>query len=354
MIPGALLLLCALAVGEKTELRFAPAEGTKVRRTITLDHALVVQEMATITASGAQSSQEKISLDTHQVLRTLDEYRKIGDARPLLLQRRFDEVGWTGKFELPQGKEEVKGVSPLGGTSVVYTWIPEEQDYGKYYDARESPEEVLLHLEEDLDLRALLPAAAVATGEGWSVPAAKLQDVFAPAGRLDLRFDAKRTRMNLLRTLRCGLAGNYGEFFGGESTGECKLKLASVGEEQGRKLATVELEIKLENKIDQRGLQQSQMSGAEIANGYQCKSAPVTWTFEGKGTLLWDLRANRAASFQLHGNQNLLIVTELVIGQQAPVTQRISFAGGLAFDWRFEDPSVVSPPADPPKPQGQK
>jgi hypothetical protein len=349
----ALLLLCALPGGDKVELRFAPAEGSKVRRTITLDHALVLQEMKSTTAAGEQTSQEQIAFSAHQVLRTLDQYRKSGDGRPLLLQRRFDEVGWTGSFEFPQGKEQIKAVSSLSGTSVVYTWVPEEQDYGKYYDARESPEEVLLRLGEDLDLRVLLPAGALAPGESWSVPAAKLADVFAPAGRLDLRFDAKRPRLNLLRTLRCGLAGNYGEFFGGESTGECKLKLASVGETQGRSLATVELEVKLENKIDQRGLQQAQLSGPELASGYQCKRAPATWNFEGQGTLVWDLGAQRAASFQLQGSQKVVIETELAIGKQPPFSQRMSLAGGLAFAWRIEDPATAAAPP-PATPQGQK
>lgn len=354
MIALALLCLCTHSPGDKVELHFAPAEGSKVRRTITLDHSLVVQEMQTITPSGPQSSQEQISLSAHQVLRTLDEYRKLGDGRPLLLQRRFDEVGWVGQFDLPAGKEEIKAISPLGGVSVVYTWVPEEQTYGRYYDAHEPPEEVLLHLEEDLDLRALLPASAVGVGEGWSVPAAKLLDVFAPAGRLDLRFEAKKTRQNLLRTLRCGLAGNYGEFFGGDSSGECKLQLRSVAQEQGRSLATVELQVEIENKIDQRGLQQSQMTGPENASGYVCKRAPVTWSFAGKGTLVWDLRAQRAASFQLQGNQKMLIETELAIAQQPSITQRISFSGGLSFDWRIEDPAAAPPASAPPKPQGQK
>jgi hypothetical protein len=341
------LLLAALLGGDKVELRFAPAEGSKVRRTITLDHTLVVQEMRV----GTQSSQEQIAFAAHQVLRTLDQFRKIGEGRPLSLQRRFDEAGWVGSFDFPQGKEEIKAVSPLAGTSVVYTWVPEESAYGKYYDARESPEEVLLRLGEDLDLRALLPGHAVAPGETWSVPAAQLETVFAPAGRLDLRFDAKRTRANLLRTLRCGMAGNYGEFFGGESKGECKLKLASVAEAKGRSLATLELEVELENKIEQRDLQQAQLTGAELVSGYQCKRAPVTWSFKGKGTLVWDLGAQRAASLDLQGSQKLAVEIELAIGKQPPVSQSMTLSGGLSFAWRIEDPALPVPPAPP---QGQK
>jgi hypothetical protein len=354
VIALALLCLSALPATDKVELRFAPAEGSKVRRTITLDHALVVQEIVALTASGSQASQNEIAFKAHQVLRTLDEYRKIGAGRPQLLQRRFDEVGWTGSFEFPGGKEDIKAQSPLAGTSVVYTWVPEEQAYGKYYDAKESPEEALLRLDEDLDLRALLPAGAVAPGESWSVPAAALQAVFAPAGRLDLRFDAKKTRQNLLRTLRCGLAGNYGEFFGGESKGEARLKLVSSTDAQAHPLASVELELEFENQVDQRELQQSQLTSNELLAGYKCNKAPVTWKFKGTGTLVWDLEKKRAASLKLQGQQTLVIETELAIGKQPPVGQRMTLSGGLAFDWRIDDPAAT--PAGPPAPprQGQK
>jgi len=235
----AALFLCALFGGDKVELRFAPAEGSRVRRTITIDQALAAQGAAPVS--------------TQHVLRTLDQYRKVGDGRPLLLQRRFEKIDW----------------SPLDGTSVVYTWIPEESAYGKYYDALESSELALRDLPEDLDLRALLPTGGVAPGEAWSVPVPKLKDVLAPLG------DPVP-----------GLAGN---------SGECKLTLASVSEQRGRSLATIELALKLESD---------------------------TRSFEGRGTLVWDLGARRAASFDLQGSQ----------------TQRSALAGTLAYSWKFEDP----------------
>ncbi len=331
------------------ELRFAPAPDSQVRRTITLDHTLVVQEMQTTTRGTTQSSQENVSLSAHELLRTLDRYRSVADGRPLLLQRRFDEVAWNAEFSAASAPEKIKAVSPLAGTSVVYTWVPEEQAYGKYYDARESPEEVLLRLSEDLDLRALLPGHALQPGESWKVPADKLVDVFAPCGRLDLRFDAKRWRKNLLRTLRCGIAGNYGEYFGGESSGGCTLTLASVNSAKDAHRAEVDLALEFEQTIDQRGLLQAQMTGPEIASGYKCLRAPVSWSFTGKGHLVWDLDANRAASLDIDGTQKISIEFELAVGEQPPITQRMSFSGGLHFRWLIEDPAkAVAPPPAPP------
>ncbi len=181
------VLLCVLAgcgAGDRVELRFAPAEGARVRRTI---------------GSGTL------------VLRTLDEYRKVGAGRPLVLRRTFEETA-----------------GPLARTSVVYTWVPEENAYGKYYDAFESSESALRDLAEDLDLRALLPAHAVALGESWSVPALDLRDPLRSAG----------------------------------APGQCKLTLASVRDS----LATVDVALP-----------------------------------DARGTLVWDLRAKRAASLTLTG-----------------------------------------------------
>lgn len=344
-------LAAALPLGaqQAVELRFAPAEGSAVRRSFVLDHTLVVQEFRTVSQGQTQTSQEPISLAAHQLLRTLDTYRKVGEGRPLLLQRRFEELAWNADFATGGPAEKIKAISPLGGTSVLYTWVPEEKDYGKYYDARESTEEVLLHLSEDLDLRALLPGHALHAGESWSVPAASLVDVLAPCGRLDWRFDAKRTRKNLLRTLRCGIAGNFSEYFGGESSGECKLTLAGVDTDKDGRRARVDLEIQLENKVDQRGLLQAQMTGPEIASGYRCLRAPVTWSLQGKGRLVWDLGANRAASLELEGTQSIAIEFEVAIGEQPPVTQHMRFAGGLRLRSTIEDPAkaAAAPPAPP-------
>lgn len=183
LAPLLLVALAGCAGGEKVELRFAPVEGSRVRRTIEVDH---------------------------RVLRTLDEYRKVGAGRPLLLRRTFEEAP-----------------SPFAGTSVVFTWVPEERGYGKYYDAREASESALRDLTEDLDLRALLPASPVAVGDTWTVSATGLKDVL------------------------------------GTEVGECKLTLASVRDS----LATVEVSLQ-----------------------------PA-----GRGTLVWDLAAKRAASLTLPG-----------------------------------------------------
>lgn len=340
-----------LLAQEPLELRFAPAEGSVLRRTVTLDHTLVLQELRTVSKGQSQTIQESISLEAHQTLRTLDTFRKIGEGRPLLLQRRFDELSWKGEFVVGGAPEAIKAVSPLGGTSVLYTWVPEDRAYGKYYDARESTEETLLNLAEDLDLRALLPDHALHAGESWSVPAANLVDVLAPCGRLDWRFDAQRTRRNLLRTLRCGLAGNYVEYFGGESKGECKATLAGVESGTDGRLARIDLELKLENQVDQRGLLQAQMTGPEIASGYRCLHAPVTWRFEGKGKLVWDLDARHAASLELEGSQSVALEVELSIADQPPQTQHMSFAGGLRLRWTLADPAKAAASAAPPVPK---
>jgi len=247
----AALCLCALLGSDKVELRFAPVEGSHVRRTITIDQTLAAKGVDPIT--------------THKVLRTIDQFRKVGEGRPLLLQRRFEKIDW-GSSRVP----------PLQGTSVVYTWVPEEGAYGKYYDAAESKESALRDLAEDLDLRALLPTGAVALRDTWSVPAAKLGGVFTPLGDLEV------------------------SGYLAESTGECKLTLASVTEQQGHSLATVELALKFEGKV---------------------------WSFEGRGTFVWDLSARHAMSFDLQGNQALHF--------EAP---QPSFTGTFACSWAIEDP----------------
>jgi hypothetical protein len=116
----------------------------------------------------------QIRLHSRHVLRVVDHFLEIEGGKPTKLRRTFLE----SRRDSQMGFQQMDGLAPIApmkqsgplgnGVAVVFEWSPEESRYGRYFDAREGEEEDLIGLEEDLDLRALLPAEPVAVGASWN------------------------------------------------------------------------------------------------------------------------------------------------------------------------------------------
>ena len=122
-----------------------------------------------------------------------DEYRSVGDGRALAFRRSFDEISFVADATVPREGTDplfdtLYATGPLRGTSVVFAWQPDEQQYGKYYDAEEADEEYLADLASDMDLLCLLPKGDVSAGDEWRIQPAALRDVLAAGGRMPLRY----------------------------------------------------------------------------------------------------------------------------------------------------------------------
>jgi hypothetical protein len=351
MMLGA-VLLCALP--QSVDLAFAPKPGSYVVRKLSTEHALSLRELSTVRAGVVQSSTEPVDVKSTQSLHCTDQYQRVGSGRPLLLERRFDSLEWKGAIRVGAMEESVTARSPLSGLSVMYTYVPEEQGYGRYFSAREGIEETLHGLSEDLDLRALLPDHPQTLGASWSVPPASMVDVFAPAGRWGLSFQSKPQQRNLVRSIQSGIGCNLVEVFGEECKGSVGLKLVSADEREAR----IEIKVELANRVDRRALVQMQMNGAELSSGYRCPSAPLNWSFQGAGTLVYDREARRVSELTLEGRQTVRLETELLIGNDpVSTTQRLALEGTLKLRWLIgdpRDPRLKAAPAEPKPTQGQK
>lgn len=345
------MLACVLTQG--IDLTFAPAEGSYAVRRVTLEHDLRLRELSSLRAGVVQSSTEPVDVRATQTLQCLDQYKRVADGRPLCIERRFDTLDWKGDLLIAGSKEALSARSPLGGLSVVYTFVPSENAYGRYYSAREGIEELLHPITEDLDLRTLLPDGPREIGASWSVPVGSMVDVFAPAGRWALAFQHKPAQRNIVRSIQSGIGCNLVEVFGGESRGNVEIKLVSADDQQAR----MDLVVEINNRVDRRGLVQMQMNGPELASGYRCQSAPLVWSFQGKGSLVYDRAARRCSELTLEGRQAVRLESELLVGgDPTSTTQRLALEGTLKVHWLIgdtKDPRLKA--AAPAKPaQGQK
>jgi hypothetical protein len=177
-------------------IRFAPSEGSSAKKTFenkaefTLDHL-------SLSMNGQESPMQpemEMTLNSTQKVVVTDEYVANREGAPKKLRRTFDELGngvtMAMKMEMmgqtQNHDQDIKGESELQGKKVVFTWDEEKKEYTKAFDASEGKDSLLKDLEEDMDLRALLPKGEVKEGEEWELDVSSLASVLAPGGNLSI------------------------------------------------------------------------------------------------------------------------------------------------------------------------
>jgi hypothetical protein len=314
-------------------IAFAPVAGSRVDKTFTLEHELVVQKMRFEGEEGAQLSQQRLEVSSKISLHAIDTYRAVEGGRPLVLQRLYPDAGLHVDLVLIDARGEKHpdawdAESPLKGTSVVFTWVPEDQGYGRYFDQRETLEEYLGGLAEDIDLRGLLPGRQVREGDAWPIEPARLADVFAAGGNVPMAF-VKGGGGFFARSVASGVGGPLSEVFGGEVKGKAQAKWKETREQEGVRLAVVEISVEIETSRDQTASARAAMRLGELLEERTIQHAGVTWKFKGEGALVWNLSAGRFESFDLGGREDVASDLSLGFGGETSSHQELSFAGSL-------------------------
>ena len=335
----AALALAALAQLRADALAFAPAPDATVEKSFTLRHELAVQMLKLETPSGTEVAQGGIEVRSEITLETDDTYRGVEGGRPLGLHRVFRKAGLTVDQVTTDAAGEKKtetwvGDTPFARASVVFTWVPEEEGYGRHFDERENLEEYLAGLREDLDLRGLLPspgADPVAVGGSWAIEPAAFVDVFGAGGEVPRVFVQGGAGF-LAKPIASGLAGPLAQVFGGELKGEARAIWKETREEAGTRLAVVELRIRLEAKRDQTDWMRASLRTDELLDEVSIGRGTIEWKFEGEGTLLWNLGERRFEKLEIRGRED--VANEIVFGSvEHPASrQRIALAGTLALE----------------------
>jgi len=293
----------------RVELVFAPAPGARVSRGFEGRHALAVVSLRSASGSVSGLAQSRFELSTVNTLDVLDRIDAAPAGAPAALRRVYERARLWAEIDLYDARGERtrdhwEARSPLEGHGVVFTRVPGKPEYGRHYVERETLEEYLGGLAEDLDLRALLPGRAVAPGDEWEIPAGSLSDVFAPGGRVTLGY-AVGGGGPIGRLLASGVGGSLAEVFGDRARGGAKARLVEVLEEGEARLARVAIEAELETSRDLQGLARSALGIGELFEGVSVESARVEWSFEGRGELLWNLDAGRFEKFDLAGGERV-------------------------------------------------
>lgn len=343
LLPVPFLLLAAGAVQDApppavdtplVELRFAVEPGTQLAKSWVVEHALVMNRMAMKIADGERQQLDVRSIIQSQLqLELVDRYDALEGGRPASMRRAYDTARLVGTLKLQQFADQPPKVadmrSPLEGKSVVFTWVPEEQEYGRYYDALEGEEEHLPALAPDTDLGRLLPAAPVRVGETWKVDAQALRDVIAPAGTLHFKAGKSFDRL-LGRALTAGVGGGLEQAFGGESDGGVTLVLEGLEERDGAQVARISLAVRAKYGKDQTDFSRENMARREEERGARFISNHLVLELDGKGELLWDLRAGHALQLELDLRESVSMrIVEEQEGTGVRLEQEMEMSGRL-------------------------
>ncbi len=334
----------ALRAGAETPA-WTLAEGARLRVEFESRHRLTAERDERITAQGSTLSQRTFDLSTTVRLAVVDRLEERDGERPLRFTRVYETSAFDADTTRSRGRQQTKddrlaGTGSVEGTGVVFTWVPEEGEYGRYFDRREGAEESLPGLEADLTLRGLLPAGPVEPGASWEPAVGALRGLLTTGGDQDYEVDEDQG-LALLRTLRVGLGMNLEQAFGGSEEGELRVTWIGVEEVEGRRLALldVDFDVVLEHDVTARAAASSSMD--ELARGMVVEAARVRLALRGGGRLRWDL-----AGGHLHDTVDLaasercrLELTQRLPGEgdaeePATVTQVLVMAGRLEHSIR--------------------
>lgn len=329
------LLLASSLQG--TDVRFAPTSGETLRRTFVATHDLVLEGFKQTLEDG-----EPVQLPggarfvSSQRLVFEDEVGEVVEARPLTLRRKYIALESSGDLAPPEVEGVIKATasSPLVGASILYTWVPEERGYGRFYDAREESESLLPGTAADPFLAALAPP--LEGGEApasWVVPAQRLMGLLAPGGDLGFSPGEEREGRRMARTMVNGVGGGLETAFAGEAEGGLTISRTGLeSDEDGREWLVHKLSLTGRWRANVTERLNDTLLGREQEQGSSFEHGTLTLGLSGNGRLLVDPATGRPAQVELECTEDVSMRIVEVLPGGARFRQEMAMRGRLSIE----------------------
>ena len=309
LIPAAILipiLLSSHVPGDR--IRFAPSEGSTATKTFENKAEFTLQSMK-ILMNGqeppAKPEMEMTITSTQKVVVT-DDYVANREGAPKKLRRNFEELGNTVSMSMKmqmmgnsQNQDKnTTGESELQGKKVLFTWDDDKGEYTKAFEPAAEKENLLKDLEEDMDLRELLPKEEVKEGAEWEIDVTKFASILAPGGNLSIV--PKDSEEGAADMEMPGMS-NVSDWLRGAMEGSATGKFKGLQEVGGAKMGVIEIVAKISVSKDMTEMIEAMMKKSKQPVPMEVDHMDVDFKYEAKGELVWDLAAGRAHSFSLSG-----------------------------------------------------
>jgi len=287
--PLALFLFSASVRDDEVALRFAPAEGTVLKRVF---DAKAEYHLAEASVSIAGESREmpgelpdyEEGFTEH--IAVTDRVKTMADGHPSELVRTFDELGQDSVASQGEEEEQSTSTSPLEGRTVRFTWDEGEgafqvaADDDKDLDAAQAAE-----LLEDMDLRRVLPSKEVAEGDEWELDPKLYLAFMWPSGLLDFHGEGEEPS-------EVGRQTSHQTIERLEGSGTARLE--EVREEDGVRVAVIHVELTIQTGSEHvlEAVEEGDAAHPELQFESEIER-------ELSGTIVWDLEHGHARSAEL-------------------------------------------------------
>ncbi|MAB79878.1 MAG: hypothetical protein CMJ89_11045 [Planctomycetes bacterium] len=301
------------------ELVFEPEEGTVLTRSFvaTVDMDLV-DYTATLDGDELELNELELKISSVETIEVTDELVGVEDNRPTEIVRTFDELTQEATVTANGEESEQLSTSALEGRSLRFEW-DEDAEYYTIETADENgdlDDETLEWLEEDMDLRAVLPEDEVEVGDSWEIDEGVYLPLMWPGGLLDFSDEEEEEEVpDYRRELNQETIENL--------TGEGEATFENVREEGGVRVAVIRIDLEIETDASA-----TESEGpADVDHGLD-----ISRRIEG--VILWDLDHGHLFSVELEAEVEMtrtrtrIVETEEVL----ELEEEDRFEGELTYE----------------------
>ena len=285
LLPTAAALLALSAPRDEVTLRFAPVDEVVLVRTFDAEASYRLSAVS-YWVDGEEIETEAepadLRMEFQEHVQVRDTLGASAAGRPETLERAFLELSQETSWSAGEESSSTSSKSPFVNRRVRFTWDDEDERYAvEAADDGELEEELAELLDEDMDLRLVLPDGEVEVGDEWDVDVRLYLAFMWPSGLLEWQEgedapspeDRARNRQTIENL-----------------SGEGRARLSEIVEEDGRSVAVIALELDLATELEFE---------QEMGEQTLTVTTQIARTLEGE--LRWDLAAGHALSAELEG-----------------------------------------------------
>jgi len=330
------LLLASNWAGDKPT--FQPKPGASLTKHFVQEFEMELDDMSLEVDGKDVSSvagQMQMAMKVNQKLSVTDQYESLEGGRPTKLKRTYDELGGNTHVsqsmpvgDMPDSENDLPMSSELEGATVVFTWDEGSSSYDAAFDGAGKNDKALLeNLDEDLDLRGLLPTAEVAKGDTWKLPIDAVKATFHPGGDIKLRPESGAAPAG-------GMDQMSPSEMIGDPTGEFTGTYGGTRDEDGVRVAVIQIKIDLKSAQDMAGKLDSVKSkmAERLPPGVQVDVTAFDTEIEltAEGELLWNMESGLVHGVHLSGEVRTIVDVSMnmTMGDRAQtMEQSLTFSG---------------------------
>jgi len=329
------LVLASSWAGDRPS--FLPKAGTTLTKHFVQEFEMELDDM-TMELDGkdvsSMAGQIQMAMKVRQKLSVTDQYEAVEGGRPTKLKRSYDAIEGNTHVstsmavgDMPDSENDLPMSSELEGSTVLFTWDDAGSTYDTAFEGDKGDKELLVNLDEDLDLRGLLPTSEVAKGDTWKLPIEAVKSALHPGGDTKLRPESSS-----------GMTGGMDQMSPsemiGEPTGEFTGTYDGTREEDGVHLAVIKIAIDLKSAQDMSskldGIKEKMAKNMPPGMQVDITAFDTEIELTAEGELIWNLDSGLVHGLHLSGEVRTIVdvSTNMAMGDKAQsMEQSLTFSG---------------------------